>query len=137
MDISGLIKRTVRSILQRDAVEIARRNGAVIGSNVNLMWEVVLDPSHSWHIEIGNHVTMAPRVHILCHDASTKMHLGYTRIGKVKIGSRVFIGADSIVMPGATIGDDVIIGAGSVVTRNVPPAFRCLRQSRIRHRHAG
>lgn len=122
MHMIGAIQRIARRLLGRDVniAEIARRNGAIIGKDVHLMWEVVLDPAHAWHIEIGDQVTMAPRVHILCHDASTKMYLGYTRIGKVKIGSRVFLGADSIVMPGVTIGDDVIVGAGSVVTRDIP-----------------
>ncbi len=36
------------------------------------------------------------------------------------IGSRVFIGAGAIVLPGATIGDDCIIGAGSLVAGDIP-----------------
>ena len=52
--------------------------------------ELILDPSHCWMIEIGDDVTMAPRVHVLCHDASTKVHLGYTKIGKVKIGKTMY-----------------------------------------------
>ena len=43
-----------------------------------------------------------------------------TRIGKVTIGDRVFIGASTIILPGVAIGNDVIIGAGSVVTRDIP-----------------
>jgi maltose O-acetyltransferase len=63
---------------------------------------------------------MAPRVHILAHDASTLVHLGYTRIGRVTIGSNVFIGAETVVLPNVTIGDNVIIGANSTVTADVP-----------------
>ena len=59
-------------------------------------------------------------VHILCHDASTKTFLNYTKIGRVSIGDNVFIGAESIVLPGVTIGSNVVIGAGSVVTHDVP-----------------
>jgi galactoside O-acetyltransferase len=36
------------------------------------------------------------------------------------IGSNVWIGANAVVMPGVTIGDDSVIGAGSVVTRDIP-----------------
>ncbi|PKQ20630.1 MAG: acetyltransferase [Actinobacteria bacterium HGW-Actinobacteria-6] len=79
-----------------------------------------LDWSHCWHITIGDDVTMAPGVRIIAHDASTKMHLGYTRIGKVEIGDRVFIGAASIVLPGVRIGTNVVIGAGSVVSKSIP-----------------
>ena len=56
---------------------------------------------------------------ILAHDASTKMYLGYTRIAPVLIGNHVFIGERAIILPGVTIGDNSIIGAGSVVTRDV------------------
>jgi len=46
--------------------------------------------------------------------------LGYTRIGKIEIGDRVFIGDSSIILPGVRIGSDVVIGAGSVVTSDIP-----------------
>ena len=94
--------------------------GMTVGRNFNRLHGVILDPSHCWLIEIGDNVTMAPRVHILCHDASTKNFLGYTRIGRVTIGSNVFIGAESVVLPGVTIGDNVIIGANSTVTHDIP-----------------
>ena len=86
-----------------------------LGKDSSIQDQVMLDPSHSWLISIGNRVTLAPRVHILAHDASTKRHLGYTLIAP-----NVFIGAGTIVLPGSTIGDNVIIGAGSVVTGNIP-----------------
>lgn len=94
--------------------------GMKVGKNFNRLNGVILDPSHCWLIEIGDHVTMAPRVHILCHDASTKQFLNYTKIGRVCIGNNVFIGASTVVLPGVTIGDNVIIGANSTVTHNIP-----------------
>jgi len=94
--------------------------GLVVGANFNMRDGCIIDASHCWHITIGNDVTFAPRVHLLAHDASTKVHLGYTRIGRVKIGDRVFIGATATVLPGVEIGDDVVIGSGSVVTRSIP-----------------
>lgn len=94
--------------------------GMKVGKNFKRLNGVILDPSHCWLIEIGDNVTMAPRVHILCHDASTKAFLNYTKIGRVSIGDNVFIGAESIVLPGVTIGSNVVIGAGSVVTHDVP-----------------
>jgi maltose O-acetyltransferase len=94
--------------------------GMTVGKNFKRLSGVILDPSHCWLIEIGDNVTMAPRVHILCHDACTKTFLNYTKIGRVTIGNNVFIGAGSIVLPGITIGNNVIIGAGSIVTHDVP-----------------
>ena len=94
--------------------------GMRVGRNFKRLHGVILDPSHCWLIEIGDNVTMAPRVHILCHDASTKQFLGHTKIGRVTIGDNVFIGAESVVLPGVTIGSNVIIGANSTVTHDVP-----------------
>jgi len=120
--------------LREDPLVGHLNRGLKVGANFGLMEEVIIDYSHAWHITIGDDVTLAPRVHILAHDASTKRPLGYTRLGKVNIGNRVFVGAGSIILPGVTIGDDVIIGAGSVVARNVesgqvvagnPAVFRC------------
>ena len=94
--------------------------GMTVGKNFKRLHGVILDPGHCWLIEIGDNVTMAPRVHILCHDASTKDFLGYTKIGRVTIGDKVFIGAESVVLPGVTIGSNVIIGANSTVTHDIP-----------------
>lgn len=94
--------------------------GMTVGKNFKRLHGTILDPSHCWLIEIGDNVTLAPRVHVLCHDASTKTFLGYTKIGRVIIGNNVFVGAGSVVLPGVTIGNDVIVGANSTVTHSIP-----------------
>lgn len=94
--------------------------GMKVGKNFGRLNGVILDPSHCWLIEIGDNVTLAPRVHILCHDASTKQFLNYTKIGRVVIGDNVFIGAESVVLPNVKIGNNVIIGANSTVTKDIP-----------------
>ena len=94
--------------------------GLKVGVNFNRLNGVILDPAHCWLIEIGDNVTMAPRVHILCHDASTKQFIGVTKIGRVTIGNNVFIGADTVVLPGVNIGSNVVIGANSTITHDVP-----------------
>jgi acetyltransferase-like isoleucine patch superfamily enzyme len=43
------------------------------------------------------------------------------RVAPVRIGDRVWIGANALVLRGVTIGDDVVVAAGSVVTRDLPP----------------
>ena len=96
------------------------KNGLTIGEDVFINFGCTIDRSCCWLVTIGNRVTLAPNVHILAHDASTKRELGYTKIGKVVIGDDVFIGAGTIVLPGVRIGDRVVIGAGSVVTRDIP-----------------
>ena len=116
----NLIKEIVYRLRGEYTTEKLIKMGMQVGNNFGRLKGVILDPSHCWLIEIGDNVTMAPRVHILCHDASTKQFLGYTKIGQVKIGNNVFIGAESVVLPGVTIGNNVIIGANSTVTHDIP-----------------
>ena len=94
--------------------------GMIVGRDFQRMVGVILDPSHCWLIRIGDDVTIAPRAHILCHDAGTKRHLRYTKIAPVTIGNNVFIGAEAVILPGVTIGNNVIIGANSTVTHDIP-----------------
>ena len=96
------------------------KKGLVVGKNFKRMGGVIIDPSHCWHINIGDNVTLAPNVHLIAHDASSKVFLNYTRVANVRIGNNVFVGAGSIVLPGATIGNNVVIGAGSVVATDIP-----------------
>ena len=116
----GLIKEFIYRLRGEYTTEKLISMGMKVGRNFGRLNGVILDPSHCWLIEIGDNVTLAPRVHILCHDASTKTFLNYTKIGRVTIGDNVFIGAESVVLPGVTIGSNVIIGANSTVTHDVP-----------------
>ncbi len=54
------------------------------------------------------------------HEPNTPVNLQGIRTKPVVIGSNVWIGANSIVLPGVTIGDGAVIGAGSIVTRSIP-----------------
>ena len=118
------LKSFIRSKLARLRSEISTEElvklGLTVGKNFSRQEKTLIDQSHCWLINIGDDVTLAPRVHILAHDASTKTALGYTRIGLVDIGNNVFIGASSTILPGVKIGDNVVIGAGSVVSKDIP-----------------
>lgn len=114
------IKEIIYRLRGEYTTEKLIKMGMKVGKNFGRLNGVILDPSHCWLIEIGDNVTLAPRVHILCHDASTKQFLNYTKIGRVKIGNNVFIGTESVVLPNVTIGNNVIIGANSTITHNVP-----------------
>ncbi|MEA4935662.1 MAG: acyltransferase [Paludibacter sp.] len=118
------MKKMLSTFLSRirgeQSIDKLIKRGLTVGTNLKIMGGCIIDPSHCWHISIGNDVILAPRVHILAHDASTKLFLNHTKVANVEIGSRVFIGAGSIVLPGVTIGDDVVIGAGSIVSKNIP-----------------
>lgn len=95
------------------------KRGLRVGENFKPQPYCNIDSSHCWLISIGNNVTLAPRVQILAHDASTKIYLDYTKVGRVNIGNNVFVGAGSIILPNVTIGNNVIVGAGSIVSRDI------------------
>lgn len=114
----------MREALQRKKrvhyIEELKRSGLKIGENVHFAADFFLDPSHCFLIHIGSNVTFAPNVRLIAHDASTKLFVGFTRIGMVSILDNCFIGDSVIVLPGTRIGPRVIVGAGSVVTKDIP-----------------
>jgi len=114
------IKEFLSQIRGEQSIKKLVNRGLKVGANFKMMSGCIIDPSHCWHIEIGDNVILAPRVHILAHDASTKLFLDYTKVANVKIGNNVFVGANSIILPGVSIGDNVVIGAGSIVSRDIP-----------------
>ena len=89
--IMNIIKEFVYRLRGEYTTDKLIEMGMKVGKNFHRLNGVLLDPSHCWLINIGDNVIMAPRVHILCHDASTKQFLGYTKIGRVTIGNNVFI----------------------------------------------
>lgn len=105
-------------ISPESAVKRYRKKGVAIGENTEL-YNTKIDNLRPFLVEIGNN-TLITGARILTHDASTKKSLGYTKIGKVKIGNNVFIGINTIILPNVKIGNNVIVGAGTVVSKNIP-----------------
>ena len=101
-----------------EAVKLYRKKGVIIGKNTEL-YNTKIDNIRPFLVTIGDN-TLITGARILTHDASTKKALGYTKLGKVNIGSNVFVGIGTIILPNVTIGDNVIIGAGTVVAKDVP-----------------
>jgi Acetyltransferase (isoleucine patch superfamily) len=86
-------------------------------SNMNL---VILDGAK---VTIGNNVFIAPNVGIYTAghplDAEQR-NCGLEYAYPVSIGNNVWIGAQACILPGVNIGDNTVIGAGSVVTKDIP-----------------
>lgn len=117
-------KAIVKGILKKwfnigpENIEDYRKRGVIIGENVELI-DCQIDYGHGYLLEIGNNCTITHTI-ILTHDGSTKMHIGYSRVGRVKIGDNVFIGQNSVILPGVKIGNNVVVGAGSIVMNDIP-----------------
>lgn len=93
-----------------------------LGRNVFLNFNcVILDVCE---VEIGDLTQIGPGVQILTadHPRDPGDRARGVEFGKpIKIGRNVWIGGGAILLPGVTVGDDAVIGAGSVVTRDVAP----------------
>lgn len=96
------------------------KKGMKVGKRFDRESGCRLDPSHCWLIEIGDDVIMSNKCQLLAHDFSMVFHTGYARFGRIVIGNRVFIGANSTILMNVRIGNDVIIGAGSLVNKDIP-----------------
>jgi maltose O-acetyltransferase len=97
------------------------------GSNIHLGADVflnfncvILDVAQVW---IGDKTQIGPGVQILTADhprEAASREAGLESGLPIRIGRNVWIGGGALILPGVTIGDDCVIGAGSVVTRDVP-----------------
>lgn len=121
MNIIGLLKDKIIR-LTRAGDEYARYKGVIVGSKCRIYTTAF--GSEPWMITIGNKVTITSGVKLLTHDGSTWLindEKGRRyKFSKIEIGNNIFIGVDSIIMPGVKIDDNVIVAAGSVVTKSVP-----------------
>lgn len=99
-------------------ISIIREGGGTVGDNVDIIASSI-DMGEPYLLKIGNNVTITG-VKILTHDASLKKTVGYSKTGKVHIGDNVFVGWGSIILPNTTIGNRVVIGAGTVVSKDIP-----------------
>ena len=110
-------------------IETYKKKGLKVGSGCDFVSPGPNFGSEPYLIEIGSNTTVSFDVAFVTHDAGTRVLRNLASnekekqtviYGKIKIGKNCFIGCRSTILPGVTIGDNVIIGAGSVVNRDIP-----------------
>ena len=98
-----------------------------MGNDVWIGYFCLIDGSGG--LEIGNNVTISSGVHVLTHDSSNYrfknlekdiLNGNHIERAPVKIGNNVQIGTNSVILPGVTIGDNVIVGALTLVNKDIP-----------------
>lgn len=82
-----------------------------------------LDKTYGAGVHIGAESYVASGAIIFTHDFSRHIHTD------TYVGKRCFIGANAIIMPGVSIGDECVVGAGSIVTKDTPPQLYSCRKS--------
>lgn len=104
----------------------AKKIGVIFEDDCRFIGRKIDFGSEPYLITIGKHVTVSSNVQFINHDGGTfvfrdkKGYKDIIKFGKIKIGNNCFIGARSIIMPGINIEDNVVIAAGSVVTKSIP-----------------
>lgn len=109
-------------------LEYLRKRGTNIGDKTRLICSVAAFGTEPYLITIGYDCLIANGVRFITHDGGVKVlsDLGYFQgermdmIAPIRVGSNVYIGSGAYIMPGVTIGDNCIIGAAAVVTKDVP-----------------
>ena len=104
-----------------------KRLGCKVGRNVFVGDHVVVDENHANLITIEDHVHIASGSRLLCHQRDLSDYcvgddyakLGY-RLGEIILKKGCLIGMESFVMPGVTVGEGAIVGAGSLVNLDIP-----------------
>ena len=92
-----------------------------LGSNVYANFNLTLVDDTD--IYIGDSVMIGPNVTIATagHPVDPELRRKVAQFNiPVRIGNNVWIGAGAVILPGITIGDDSVIGAGSIVTKDIP-----------------
>ncbi|MDF2716689.1 MAG: acyltransferase [Paenibacillus sp.] len=88
-----------------------------VGENTAFALMVMVDVFFPHKIHVGSNSIIGYNTTILAHEYLISEY----RLGDVHIGSNVMIGANTTILPGVTIGDHAVVGAGSVVHRDVEP----------------
>ncbi|MFS0864018.1 acyltransferase [Fredinandcohnia sp. 179-A 10B2 NHS] len=91
--------------------------GMKVGDQTSFALMVMLDVMFPEKISVGRNTVIGYNTTILAHEYLIKEY----RLGDVKIGSEVMIGANSTILPGVEIGDGAIVSAGTLVHKDVPP----------------
>jgi len=106
---------------------VLKKIGCHVGKDIFVGDSVKIDSGHADLIYIGDHAHLTGGCRLLCHQRDLSHYyagddaakLPY-RLGEIHIGKGVMVGMETLIMPGVTIGDGSIIGAYSLVTKDIP-----------------
>ncbi|MEW2461736.1 acyltransferase [Microbacterium sp. K41] len=108
---------------RRDPIGAARAMGVSVGERCRFLGvSASTFGSEPYLISIGDHVTVTGDVRFVTHDGGVWVlrdrHPDLDVLAPISIGNNVFIGLRATILPGVTLGDDVVVAAGSMVTRS-------------------
>lgn len=120
-----MLKRLIEKIrgYSESLETYARRIGVKVGVGCSINTKKF--STEPYLIEIGSHVRIAPGTSFFTHGGIIPIRWFYDEpwldhFGKIRIGDYTSIGANCMIMPGVTIGNNCVVGGGSVVSKSVP-----------------
>jgi len=106
---------------------VLRKIGCHVGKDVFVGGNVWIDAGHADLIYIEDHAHVTARTVLLCHKRELADYCigdDYAKLpyktGEIHLGKGCSTGTDTLIMPGVTIGEGAIVGAGSLVTKDIP-----------------
>lgn len=103
-------------------IKFLRKQGVIIGNNCHL--ETMSFSTEPYLVELGDHVAIANGTVLVTHDGGISCFRdefpGDDIFGKIIIGNNVHIGVNCTILPNTIIGDNCIVGAGSVLRGRFP-----------------
>ena len=108
------------TIIRKARILILKTKGYRIPYSVIIERSVTLDKLNPRGIDIGDYTLVGAGVTILSHDHCKRTAGNAPLFTNTSIGKSCFIAIGAIILPGVKIGDEVVVGAGSVVTKDVP-----------------
>lgn len=133
MKIARILSKLNRFLIsnfgsQEKKAAYLRRQGAKIGKNLVLNGDLGTFGTEPYLISVGDDCLLAAGVRLVTHDGGISVlnKLGKfngrraDKVGRIEIGNNVYIGMSAMVMPGASVGDNTIIGAHALVSGNIP-----------------
>jgi acetyltransferase-like isoleucine patch superfamily enzyme len=109
---------------------IFKKRGVRMGKGCQIFQSVGFG-SEPYLVSLGDKVKITSGTKFITHDGGIEVLRNLDLLpdadyfGEINIGNNVFIGNHCIILPGVKIGDNVVIGAGSVVTKSIPSNSVC------------
>ena len=127
-----VVRSFLAMFLQNMRLRYFRIKGYKIGDGTIIESNVLLDKVYPAGVHIGKECLIAAGATILSHDHCKRVGPNIVDCLKTDtvIGDRCFVAVNALIMPGVHIGNECVIGAGSVVTKDTPP--RLSENSRFR-----
>jgi acetyltransferase-like isoleucine patch superfamily enzyme len=127
--VSAQLNKVGKGFVCDEKVLVYGGENIQLGENVILNRGVILQSCEGAKIEMGNNITLSYNVKVLTGNLSIKSldssNIRGHNSDSIKFGNNIWIGANTIILPGVEIADNIIIGAGSIINKSIEGA-NCL-----------